>query len=72
MCRVIQPDAAARAQGLTERRSAPDERIGDVLLAVAGVCLGTTANVDRHDACRPCCSFATYAITPLELLQRSL
>ncbi|HTT27320.1 MAG TPA: hypothetical protein VMG37_02815, partial [Solirubrobacteraceae bacterium] len=48
--RVIQPDAADRAQGLTEGRSAPDERIGDVLLAVAGVCLGTSANVDRHDA----------------------
>ena len=58
--RVIQPGARARAQGLTEGRSRPpEERIGDVLLAVAGVCLGTSANVDRHDVGRPCCSFAT-------------
>jgi hypothetical protein len=61
--RVIQPGARARAQGLTEGRSRPpEERIGDVLLAVAGVCLSTSANVDRHDVGRPCCSFATLAI----------
>ena len=37
--RVIQPDAEARAQGLTEERLAPDEPIGDVLLATTGVWL---------------------------------
>ena len=64
--RVIQPGASARAQGLTEGRLAPDERTGDVLLAAAGVCLGTSRGLDRQDAGRLCRCFATDAITPPE------
>jgi len=47
--RVVQPDAAARAQGLTDERLALDERIGDVLLAAAGVCVHTSGVLERRD-----------------------
>ena len=56
--RAIQPDAGRPSSGTHRRGPAPDERIGDVLLAAAGVCLGTSGGLCRHDAGRPCCCFA--------------
>ncbi len=59
---ATQPDQGTRAQGLTEERLAHDERISDVLLAAADVCIGTSGVLDRHDAGQPGSCFATHSV----------
>jgi hypothetical protein len=59
LCASYNPTQAPELRDLSKGASPPDERTGDVLLAAAGVCLGTSGGLDRHNAGRPCCCFAT-------------